>query len=130
MGYKMPLVTKEIYLPLSDGELVDGITLEEYQEKYGIDLKPFIKLDTFNKTISCDFGFSKIYIVNADWNVYFCTNVFSYILVNSTQNWIEGEQGAYIILFFDESHEYGFELLIPRDDDFKIENVRVVAFEA
>lgn len=36
MSYKTPLVVKEVYLPIDYSD--DGITIEQYKEKYGIDL--------------------------------------------------------------------------------------------
>ena len=39
MGYEIPLVCKEVYLPLDDTFLRDGPSLEVYKKKYGIDLR-------------------------------------------------------------------------------------------
>lgn len=36
MSYKTQLVVKEVYLPIDRSD--DGITIEQYKEKYGIDL--------------------------------------------------------------------------------------------
>lgn len=57
MGYKMPNIVKEIYLPIPG----DWKTLEEYKEEYGIDLREFIRLDS--NAIYFNFGNAKVYLV-------------------------------------------------------------------
>lgn len=41
MGYKNPIVCKEVYLPIPTGLL----TFEEYKKKYGIDIEELIYID-------------------------------------------------------------------------------------
>lgn len=38
MGYKMPIVCKEIYLPVEPSFLANEPTIKEYNEHYGLDL--------------------------------------------------------------------------------------------
>lgn len=40
--YKNPIVCKEIYLPF-DSVSDDGITLDAYKEKYGVDLRDYLE---------------------------------------------------------------------------------------
>lgn len=40
MGYQMPIVCKEVYLPINSAHLGDSIaTIDEYKREYGVDLK-------------------------------------------------------------------------------------------
>ena len=34
MGYSMPIVCKELYLPISEND--NGLSLKDYKDKYGI----------------------------------------------------------------------------------------------
>ncbi|MBQ7802985.1 hypothetical protein IJ380_03990 [Candidatus Saccharibacteria bacterium] len=66
MGYKTPLVCKEIYLPIAGDD--DGKTLTHYKEKYGIDLLSLISLSCDGKDIQIEElpEFTKFYIVDVD----------------------------------------------------------------
>lgn len=43
MGYQMPIVCKEIYLPVDANFLTNNPTVEEYNERYGLDLLSIVK---------------------------------------------------------------------------------------
>ena len=65
MGYKMPIVCKEIYLPVPSS----GTTFEEYKEKYGIDLNfdEFFVYDELNDTSYFKSNY-KFFLVDVDGN--------------------------------------------------------------
>lgn len=62
MAYKMPLVVKEIYIPCWDDD--QAITLDEYREKYGIDLREFFTFDSGGIHLNENGKKCKIYIVS------------------------------------------------------------------
>ena len=63
MGYKMPNVVKEIYLPINPDEDGAGLTIEQYKEKYGIDLKELFVFNTRDFQVKCN-KIAKLYVVN------------------------------------------------------------------
>lgn len=50
MGYKMPIVCKDVIIPLDSND--NDITLDGYKEKYGIDLREFFEFDANSDTIT------------------------------------------------------------------------------
>ena len=126
MGYKMPIVCKEVNFPISKG---DELTLEEYKEKYGIDLKNYIELDSDNGLILINFpenmkanvvfrGFDKkippvVPFVNP-WLGYY----------------VEGDSPAFIAIRNMDANNYyivNFVIRIPYQKALSLENVMVRA---
>ena len=66
MGYQMPIVCKEVYLPCDPQFLANSPTVEEYNQHYGIDLLSIVK-PVYNEELnSCEIferPYTKIYLV-------------------------------------------------------------------
>lgn len=120
MGYQMPNVIKEIYLPINFG---DNLTIEEYKAKYGIDLKKFIFLE--NNIIYIKFGLFKVYLVDL-----YNKEVFPFIMM-STKEYVEGMDNAETNLYGNPTGYASFGLKLINDSDlpFSIENVKIVYVE-
>lgn len=131
MGYAIPIVCKEIYLPLPAGE---EVTFEEYHEKYGIDLTEFIKL--VGNEISFDFGLNKVYLVNTpEYKSITNKTVIDVVQPNysKTTGYVSGETtGETIIAYSDrfdlQESAIGFTLRINADEEFSIENIKIIPF--
>ena len=120
MGYPSFGKVKTIVLPI---DAIDGeMTIEQYKEKYGIDLKDLIYLDELNKTILLKNKDNLLILVNdMSSNSYlpiFCPPSIS------VQAWEEGNSNGNIS-FLDNSNDFGVIIEISQDDNFKIENVKV-----
>ena len=61
MAYQTPNVVKEIYIPFDYME-DDGISLDEYKAKYGIDLRDFFSFDATGIHLKNNI-FAKFYVV-------------------------------------------------------------------
>lgn len=62
MGYQMPIVVKEIYLPVPYHDM----SLEEYKEKFGIDLNEILyfgDITNGNIELKPDYKYSKVYLL-------------------------------------------------------------------
>lgn len=122
MGYKMPIVCKEIYIPcLKEDDA--SMTLDEYKDKYGLDLKQFIVL--YGSAIYFEFPlYAKVYLVSLErWadisNVSMINNITS-------QEWIEGDDDGFTSFMFtdiDKEHGFGIRLGIAKDEEFLIDNI-------
>ena len=62
MGYQMPNVVKEVYLPFKGND--EDITPQEYKERYGIDLYEVFNIDQLGNLLVK--SFTKLYIVYLD----------------------------------------------------------------
>ena len=64
MGYQMPIVCKEIYLPVNDDFISTGVTYAQYKEKYGIDLDDIFGHSVDDNIVTITFKEkAKIYLV-------------------------------------------------------------------
>lgn len=88
MGYKMPLVVKDVYLPFDDDD--DGITPDEYEKKYGIRLEEIFKYDSDTSVVSitpC-----KLYIIYTSYSSAQNANICQPVM---SLNW-DATAGKYI----------------------------------
>lgn len=67
MAYQTPIVCKEVYIPVDLDD--DGMTLDEYKQKYGIDLNDFFSFDSGGITLKTEAKRSKLFIVS-EYGVY------------------------------------------------------------
>lgn len=59
--YKTPLIVKDVYIPFSEDD--DGITLEQYKDKYGIDLTEHFDFKDDSNSFYPKPSFNKYYLV-------------------------------------------------------------------
>ena len=125
MGYKNFQVVKEIYLPIQRS---DNLTLAEYKEKYGIDLKPFVSLDDEGKSIQFTTpNNAKFFIAFLDsllvpFSKVFQPNAFT------TQSWDSGVDSAETILMIEDitaTYGIGIAFTIDANDAFDLANIHV-----
>lgn len=115
---------KTIVLPTPDHPL----TLEEYQEQFGIDLKGFLTLDSITKCIEfhADNSLVLIKIIGAVSQFLRCITSFDYTPFD------EGNDDAVTILGWynapEEQYE-GLRLIIDKDTSFSLANVKVSFYE-
>ena len=120
MGYKMPNVVKEIYLPINVG---DDLSVEDYREKYGINLKDFIALE--GGYINIKFGISKVFLVDL-----YIKEVYPYIVLSQDGYESGSAEGASLLYGNPEGQaSFCIKFYIDKDDDFSIENVKIKYIE-
>lgn len=71
MGYQMPIVCKEVYLPVDQNFLTNNPTVEEYNERYGLDLLSIVKpvYDADNSLLYVkERPYTKIYLVISNYS--------------------------------------------------------------
>lgn len=130
MGYKMPIVCKKIVLPI---ELGDSLSLEQYKEKYGIDLKNFIKLQSTGKIdlIAPDNTELILTDVGTDSPNYF--GLFTGPITGLSQSaYIAGEQTGNTTISridIDMNVGFGINIFVDQADDFILDNVFVDYYE-
>lgn len=130
MAFKIPIVCKEIYLPVPDVQ----ISLAEYKEKTGIDLGDFITI--FQSRIQLDFGFSKLYMVPMFEGVFTNNLLATYVsnieMVSEHQSSIQPAVTRILATSSYSSESpiiFGLELSISESDDLSKENIKVGYFE-
>lgn len=132
MGYKMPIVCKDVILPISLEDA--GLTLEEYKNKYGIDLKEFIVLNPINKCIEFKDGNYKLLIRNIADDSGVRLPVFIPSL--KSVNYISESHNAELFLCdltsiitanSEEVASYNtiMVFVIGKEDEFKLENLKI-----
>ena len=125
MGYNMPIVSREIHLPIEDG---DDLNLKQYKEKYGIDLAQFITLKD-DGYIYVDFPlYAKVFVVSKDG---FSGGTGKFLLGHSFQssNSDHGLETNAITIIGEydpiEERWVGIQLHIGYDESFIIDNLIV-----
>ena len=129
MGYKMPIVCKELYLPMPD----KSMTLKEYKSCYGVDLTPFIKLEDNYITLNFPF-FTKLYLVSLPET----ENAGDAILGSKVFMPNDSDFQAYVsesddaittlALYNTISEIYkGIKFVIPAVEAFEIDNILVIS---
>ena len=66
MGYEMPNVVKEIYLPVPPNNQNNPLNLEEYKRIYGIDLNEILDFTNITDgqiSLRSSYAYSKVYLV-------------------------------------------------------------------
>lgn len=103
MGYSMPIVCKELYLPITP-DVDDGITLKKYKEKYGIDLKELLGItilpsgQDYTMAISLP-KLTKVYVVSLKNPL---SEAMQYVIpvmggVNKLNQQYESQDGTYVL---------------------------------
>lgn len=116
---------KTITLPIATG---DNLTLDEYKEKYGIDLRPYIKLNTEDKEIQLNFdGFVLVRLMKSPGDAIFVSTVFA---PNSfkVRLWNEGHNSASLSLTLkdaDGNWDDGIKFEILSTSTFELDSIRV-----
>ena len=131
MGYKMPIVCKDLYIPISFND--SALTLREYKEKYGIDLSQYLEVDTNSDEIHLLLPkFTKVYIVYVDDDHIPEVSSVSSIKQIGYQTYVSGSQDAYLNCncgVFNTNNEleyfFGIEFSIDKNDEFKVENIKI-----
>ena len=124
MGYKMSIICKELYIPVPTGEY---LTLQQYKEKYGIDLKEYLSLD--GNYIKCDFGDAKVYLVSDA----FKSVAGSSVVMGRGYGQIEYESGdtdGKLSITVDGAGELGLVFTIDNSEELSLDNVVVSLYEA
>ena len=127
MAYKMPIVCKEIVLPF-DYLKQERLTLQEYKDLYGIDLVELlnIKIDGDNIMVGIP-QFTKILFCG----IYFDNSsipLVGYLDTISLTAHDSGNDDAVTSLHSTDAYgdvNVGFDLVIDKDDEMLIENIKV-----
>ena len=122
MGYKMPIVCKELYLPVP----YVSMTIKQYKEAYGIDLTPWIKLEDGNIRLIFPKN-TKVYVVLPQvYDEYLCSTIELAHVVSLT-TYVEGSDNAVIHLGYTDinTDTFGLEFIISKDAEFSLENLRI-----
>lgn len=127
MGYKTRGNVKKITLPIDMAEDLKGLTLEQYKEKYGIDLKPYIALRDFE--IMCDFdGLVVVNFKSPDYcrlTSYFIPTKIAYTTYEANTN---DAMLAFYLDDRDNNYAIGIQLRIPKDRPFEINSIVIEPF--
>lgn len=134
MGFKMPIVCKELYLPIPRHD--ENLSLLQYKEKYGIDLTPFIDVGIIN-----DKGLAfkapkntKIYLVapenfaeDYDGNLPLVSAPNNYTMQGYDP---DNTADAVLDIEFckaDGSIYYALDISISYQEEFKAENIKITS---
>lgn len=116
---------KTITLPISTG---DNLTLDEYKEKYGIDLRPYIKLNTEDKEIQLNFdGFVLVRLMKSSGDAILVSSVFAPNKFN-IHYWSEGHDSAVLSLMLadaDGNWADGIKFEIESTSPFELDSIRI-----
>ena len=125
MGYSMPIVCKELYIPIPT--TLESLTLTEYKDKYGIDLSNYIVLN--EGYISLEFPlYTKVFLVSYAKN----TSISNVAFPNKEgeQQYVSGSFDGILELYVtNDEYGYGLHLEISQDDEFDINNLKVQSYE-
>ena len=127
MGYKMPIVCKSVVLPITKG---DNLTLDEYKEKYGIDLSDYIILDeyfiVFKFPEMVEF---KLAILSSNHGSFPCVGGITE--VSEMEYDSEVQDATLTLIYSDSQHNYGWgiQFVIDENGAFSIENLKVKNYE-
>ena len=121
-GYKMPIVCKEVILPLEKG---DDLTIEQYKEKYGIDIREVMDI-----TIS---GSQIVIYLKPFINVLFCSlesigfapSIVSRPIDGQVQEYDEGVNDGMYEFIFGLNYGWRYQIVCPKDKEFTLENVKI-----
>ena len=129
MAYKTPIVCKEIYLTIEEN---DSLTLAEYESKYGIDLRPFLKVES--KYIRFFFeGYVKAYVVDISEDTTQLWNNGAPSRVNPLieQRFVAWEEGvddmdvSYGVKTPDDDVLGGIRLSVNNLDEVSLDNLKI-----
>lgn len=126
MGYQMPNVYKEIYLPISPN---DDLSISEYKEKYGVDLREYLTLE--DDTLHFYAKNTKVHVVYVDFDESLINNNMASSVIDAkiTENtaWIEGEQEARLVLGGENFNPdiFGILFAIPMAKECILDNVAI-----
>ena len=131
MGYQMPIVCKELYLPIPSTEA----TLQEYKDLYGIDLRDFIELDEDAGYIlfKIPYATKTFLVAPTSFNEDFGSAIDSYPSVHEFTDIthqaysVDDETDARTIIRYwnDGGTIFGLKLGIKYSKEFKIENIKI-----
>lgn len=119
----------DIILPIEHG---DYLSLEEYKQKYGIDIKKLLDIQIDGDNIICLFQpFNRYYIVDvsARGSIFPPTAMITLV---GTQEYDEGSVDAYLMLAVEDINgDSGFGIFITcsKDSDLTLDNIKVKYFE-
>ena len=129
MGYPIFGKVKTLVLPLPN----ETYSIEEYKNKYGIDLTQFIKLNTnFGQIDFVPQLHTMICLedIHGYGGEIFGTSKIVPALTNSFSQYVSGSQDGIFILgvyAIGEEALEGLEIRISKDKDFSMENVKISA---
>lgn len=128
MGYPAFGKVKTIVLPIAKG---DNLSISEYKEKYGIDLKEYLFVDASGNLY---FDTSKylflVRLIDADRSTYHF-NSFNVIISSLVTTYDAGSTDATLQLMtspVDEA-DWSIKFEIDKDVDFLLDNVRISYYE-
>lgn len=116
MGYEMPIVCKDLYLPIEDD---DSLSFDEYKAKYGIDLKQYFKLVNNDADIMYNPPkYTKVYCVSSTSFTGMFMSIMPAFGSSMDTSHSHGVSDALTIIgSFDgaEGDNFGIRLIIPKE---------------
>lgn len=126
-GYPNFGKVKTLVLPLPERD----ISIDEYKDLYGIDLREFIEL-TDDKSIQFKDGLPNTLVLIDDITLSESSIRLNSVTYTMHKNYIEGNQDAVFgLAYYGDGDGFGaiWELVISKNEEFKIENIKVLNFE-
>ena len=127
MGYDIFGKSKTIVLPVPG---VQGMSLEEYKNKYGIDLKDFIRLD--GTRITFNTNHSLILIDGSTYDGLLLVNGIENAIIPSTdsslEDYVAGSSDARLtigVYNVEEEIVCGISFYLSRNKEFSIDNIEL-----
>lgn len=127
MSYKTFGKMKTITLPI-DGSDQD-LTLEEYKEKYGIELKKYIDLES--GSIDLDFPSDALVLLQTLSTTGYALKI-GFINSIPRHAWEEGNEDGYYMLISRDADDYnvfGIQLSIDKDDPLDFDHIKISNYE-
>ena len=130
MGYKNFQVTKELHLPIGDDD--QEITLEQYKEKYGIDLSKYLSIESNYIIFNTPF-LEKLYLILMPRSQAYIGSygkVMTNLELIQIDEYEAGTKDAVSILGIyshDESGYFGIKFSLNKDDELDIKNIKVTS---
>lgn len=135
MGYETKVICKEVHLPITM-ESGNGITLEEYKNRYGIDLTDILEFNIISNTLEIRVKpFYKVWIYSANPKPQVFSDFMGYMVQASNgcvseSEWASGVTAAETKFGAWDDQDEGFVGLyfsISQADELDIKNIKVKA---
>lgn len=122
---------RTIVLPIDYND--PSMSLEEYKDKYGVDISNFIFLDEGNHQIILSFpDFAQILLCEINYGLVAINGCPHIAQPNNliVSQWDSGNSdGRTTIFYANDVTGFGLSFAISQDDDFKIENIIIELYE-
>lgn len=124
MGYSMPIVCKELYLPIAQD---DELNLDEYKDKYGIDLSKYVHINGPEIAIRFPILY-KVYLVALDYENICPVGLINNFTASAYESGSTNAETSIMCTDLAENAGFGIRLVVNKDDDLTIDNIKIFGY--